>query len=46
MAERFANKEALNEIHRVLKVGGAFGMIWNIEDCKSTLFTLVPQICC
>lgn len=25
---RFANKDALQEIHRVLSPGGAFGMIW------------------
>lgn len=30
---RFANKEALEEIYRVLIPGGVFGMIWNIEDC-------------
>lgn len=30
---RFANEEALTEIHRVLKPGGKVGMIWNIEDC-------------
>ncbi|EMC91343.1 hypothetical protein BAUCODRAFT_39511 [Baudoinia panamericana UAMH 10762] len=28
----FATKEALREIHRVLKPHGCFGMIWNIED--------------
>jgi ubiquinone/menaquinone biosynthesis C-methylase UbiE len=32
---RFANKSALKEMHRVLKVGGVLGLIWNIEDCKS-----------
>lgn len=31
---RFANKEALEEIHRVMRPGGVFGMIWNIEDCE------------
>ena len=25
---RFANKDALEEIYRVLSPGGAFGMIW------------------
>lgn len=25
---RFANKDALQEIYRVLSPGGAFGMIW------------------
>lgn len=25
---RFANEDALQEIHRVLSPGGAFGMIW------------------
>ncbi|TAQ89020.1 hypothetical protein B7494_g2665 [Chlorociboria aeruginascens] len=28
----FANEESLKEIHRVLKPGLSFGMIWNIED--------------
>ncbi|RDW63944.1 hypothetical protein BP5796_10446 [Coleophoma crateriformis] len=28
----FATEESLKEIHRVLVPGGAFGMIWNIED--------------
>lgn len=31
---RFANQEALDEIHRVLKPNAVLGMIWNIEDCK------------
>ncbi len=30
---RFATKESLEEIHRVLGPGAGFGMIWNIEDC-------------
>lgn len=34
MLLRFATEEALGEIHRVLKPGGVFGMIWNIDDCK------------
>ncbi len=33
---RFANKDALKEIHRVLQPGGVFGMIWNVEDCSWT----------
>lgn len=28
----FATKEALTEIHRVLKPGGKFGLIWNVRD--------------
>jgi ubiquinone/menaquinone biosynthesis C-methylase UbiE len=28
----FATPEALHEIHRVLKPGGAFGLIWNVRD--------------
>lgn len=32
---RFATYEALREIHRVLKPGGVFGMIWNIDDCEN-----------
>ncbi|KAG8622966.1 hypothetical protein KVT40_007942 [Elsinoe batatas] len=28
----FANHESLKEIHRVLQMHGAYGMIWNIED--------------
>lgn len=32
---RFANRPALEEIHRVLKPTGMLGMIWNIEDCKA-----------
>ena len=34
---RFSNDESLQEIYRVLAPGGAFGMIWNIEDCQHTL---------
>lgn len=37
MTFRFANRDALEEIHRVLKPGGYFGVIWNAEDCKYTL---------
>jgi hypothetical protein len=37
MAVRFATEGSLKEIHRVLRPGAAFGMIWNIEDCKSPL---------
>ena len=33
---RFANKDALEEIYRVLSPGGAFGMIWvNSSDTQS-----------
>src|SRR5271156_5614472 len=28
----FATREALHEIHRVLKPGGAFGLVWNVRD--------------
>jgi SAM-dependent methyltransferase len=28
----FAMPEALREIHRVLKPGGAFGLVWNVRD--------------
>jgi len=28
----FANSAALAEIHRVLKLGGALGLIWNVRD--------------
>ncbi|EHL03316.1 putative Uncharacterized methyltransferase C25B8.09 [Glarea lozoyensis 74030] len=34
---RFATRDALNEIHRVLRPGATFGMIWNIEDYNSPL---------
>ena len=33
---RFANKESLEEIHRVLVPGGSLGLIWNVEDCLTT----------
>lgn len=32
--DRFATDQALDEIHKVLKPGNVFGMIWNIDDCK------------
>ena len=35
LPSRFATPESLKEIHRVLRQGAVFGMIWNIEDCKS-----------
>ena len=28
----FASKESVREIHRVLKINGHFGMIWNVRD--------------
>jgi len=28
----FANKEALGEIHRVLRVDGMLGLVWNVRD--------------
>ena len=28
----FSTTEALHEIHRVLKPGGAFGLVWNVRD--------------
>lgn len=28
----FATPEAVHEIHRVLKTGGAFGLVWNVRD--------------
>lgn len=28
----FATREALHEIHRVLKPGGSFGLVWNVRD--------------
>lgn len=34
----FATEESLREIHRVLKPGAAFGVIWNIEDCAFLLY--------
>ncbi|KAF2842724.1 S-adenosyl-L-methionine-dependent methyltransferase [Patellaria atrata CBS 101060] len=37
----FANQEALQEIHRVLKPDGCFGMIWNIEDYNQAQNTTV-----
>lgn len=49
MWRRFATEESLKEIHRVLKPGATFGMIWNIEDCPSvpisrgTQFTDFPD---
>ena len=30
---RFANMDALHEIHRVLKNAGVLTVIWNIDDC-------------
>lgn len=33
---RFANMQALKELARVLQPAGVLGMIWNIDDCRST----------
>ncbi|KAG9236887.1 methyltransferase [Amylocarpus encephaloides] len=33
----FATREALREIHRVLKPGASLGLIWNIEDYNAPL---------
>jgi len=33
----FATEESLREIHRVLRPGAAFGMLWNIEDYNAPL---------
>jgi hypothetical protein len=41
---RFATEDSLKEIHRVLRPGAAFGMIWNIEDCKSPLSSLKKNL--
>ncbi|BAN25100.1 class I SAM-dependent methyltransferase [Caballeronia insecticola] len=30
----FANREALDEIHRVLKPGGKLGLVWNMRDAR------------
>lgn len=38
-AYRFANFDALREIHRVLVPGGVLGLVWNEEDCKSSSCT-------
>jgi ubiquinone/menaquinone biosynthesis C-methylase UbiE len=40
---RFATEESLKEIHRVLRPGAAFGVIWNIEDCAFELYWLGTQ---
>lgn len=32
---RFATEDSLKEIHRVLRPGGALGLVWNIEDCEA-----------
>ncbi|KAK9420967.1 putative Methyltransferase [Seiridium unicorne] len=32
VVDRFATEDALREMHRVLRPGAVFGMIWNIED--------------
>lgn len=35
MITRFATEESLKEIHRVLRPGAKFGMIWNLEACSA-----------
>lgn len=30
----FANRAALDEIHRVLKPGGRLGLVWNLRDAR------------
>lgn len=43
---RFATESSLKEIHRVLRPGATFGMIWNIEDCKLTLDLCGEMLTC
>jgi ubiquinone/menaquinone biosynthesis C-methylase UbiE len=39
----FATPEALGEIHRVLKPGGALGLVWNVrDDSVAWVATLTP----
>lgn len=30
----FATQDALKELHRVIRLAGVLGMVWNIEDCE------------
>lgn len=40
----FANTEALAEIHRVLKPGGKFGLVWNMRDARVDWVAQLDQI--
>lgn len=40
----FANREALGEMHRVLKPGGRLGMVWNVRDESCDWVAAITQI--
>ena len=40
----FANDDALAEIHRVLKPGGALGLIWNMRDLDDPLQRAIEEL--
>lgn len=40
----FATTEALEEIRRVLKPGGAFGLVWNIRDTREPWVASIVEI--
>jgi hypothetical protein len=44
IGSRFATEEALREIHRILRPGGAFGVIWNIEDCEPLTYSILSRV--